>query len=166
MRAASTRPWSGVSPRSGRPAGRCRRSGRPLAPAHPAGRARRGRGGGDDDRAAGDRHRGVPGLCRAGAAAGAPGPPPSDRRARPARLPPQPCVLAAFAVAGVEVRFLPAYSPDFNPIEPCWSKIKTALRNIAARCLEALDEVMPAVLNTISARDARRWFCHCGYAAT
>jgi transposase len=76
-----------------------------------------------------------------------------------------PRVLAAFAAAGVEVRFLPAYSPDFNPIEPCWSKIKTALRNIAARSLEALDEVMPAVLNTINARDAQGWFCHCGYAA-
>ena len=76
-----------------------------------------------------------------------------------------PRVLAAFAAAGVEVRFLPAYSPDFNPIEPCWSKIKTTLRNIAARSLEALDEVMPAVLDTISARDARGWFCHCGYAA-
>jgi transposase len=74
-----------------------------------------------------------------------------------------PRVLAAFAAAGVEVRFLPAYSPDFNPIEQCWSKIKTALRNIAARSLEAIDEVMPAVLDTVNERDARGWFCHCGY---
>ena len=74
-----------------------------------------------------------------------------------------PRVLAAFAAAGVEVRFLPAYSPDFNPIEQCWSKIKTALRNIAARSIEAIDEVMPAVLNTVNERDAKGWFCHCGY---
>jgi transposase len=76
-----------------------------------------------------------------------------------------PRVLAAFAAAGVEVHFLPAYSPDLNPIEQCWSKIKTALRTIAARSLETLDEVMPAVLDTINARDAQGWFCHCGYPA-
>lgn len=44
-----------------------------------------------------------------------------------------PRVRAAFKAAGVEVRCLPAYSPDFIPIEPCWSKIKTALRSVAAR---------------------------------
>lgn len=44
-----------------------------------------------------------------------------------------PQVRAAFEAAGVEVRFRPAYSPDFNPIEPCGSKIKTALRSAAAR---------------------------------
>jgi transposase len=76
-----------------------------------------------------------------------------------------PGVLATFAAAGVEVRFLPAYSPDFNPIEPCWSKIRTALRNIEARSLEAIDEVTPAVLDTVNAREARGWFCHCGYTA-
>lgn len=74
-------------------------------------------------------------------------------------------VLAAFAAAGVEVRFLPSYSPDLNPIEPCWSKIKTALRTVAARTLDALDEALPAVLDTISPQDAKGWFRHCGYAA-
>lgn len=74
-----------------------------------------------------------------------------------------PRVLEAFAQAGVEVRFLPAYSPDFNPIEPCWSKVKTALQTAAARTLEALDEVFPGVLDTISPSDAQGWFRHCGY---
>lgn len=74
-----------------------------------------------------------------------------------------PRVLDAFALAKVEVRFLPAYSPDFNPIEPCWSKVKTALRTAAARTLEALDEVLPTVLDTITPNDAQGWFRHCGY---
>ena len=75
-----------------------------------------------------------------------------------------PRVLAAFAAAGVEVRFLPPYSPDLNPIEPCWSKLKTALRSAAARTLEALDETLPAVLDTVTATDAHGWFRHCGYS--
>lgn len=74
-----------------------------------------------------------------------------------------PRVRAAFDAAGVEVRFLPAYSPDFNPIEPCWSKIKTALRSAAARTLEALDDALPGVLETVTASDAHGWFRHCGY---
>jgi transposase len=75
-----------------------------------------------------------------------------------------PRVLAAFAAAGVEVRFLPPYSPDLNPIEPCWSKIKTALRSAAARTLDALNDTLPAVLNTLTAQEAQGWFRHCGYA--
>ena len=75
-----------------------------------------------------------------------------------------PRVLAAFAAAGVEVRFLPPCSPDLNPIEPCWSKLKTALRSAAARTLEALDETLPAVLDTVTAKDAQGWFRHCGYS--
>jgi transposase len=74
-----------------------------------------------------------------------------------------PRVLDAFEAAGVEVRFLPAYSPDFNPIEPCWSKVKTALRKVAARTLEALDAALPGILDTVSAGDARGWFRLCGY---
>ena len=74
-----------------------------------------------------------------------------------------PRVRAALEAAGVEVRFLPAYSPDFNPIEPCWSKIKTALRSVAARTRDALEEALPGVLDTVTASDARGWFRHCGY---
>jgi transposase len=77
-----------------------------------------------------------------------------------------PRVRAAFEVAGVEVRFLPAYSPDFNPIEPCWSKIKTALRSAAARTLEALEQALPAVLDIVTPSDANGWFRHCGYTTS
>ncbi len=74
-----------------------------------------------------------------------------------------PRVLAVFTAAKIKVRFLPAYSPDFNPIEPCWSKIKTALASVAARSLEALEDAVPAVLDTVVASDAQGWFSHCGY---
>jgi transposase len=67
--------------------------------------------------------------------------------------------------AGLKLRFLPRYSPDLSPIEPCWSKIKTLLRAKEVRSVEALDRELPAVLNTISAQDARAWFRHCGYPA-
>lgn len=76
-----------------------------------------------------------------------------------------PRVRAAFEAAGVEVRFLPAYSPDLNPIEPCGSKIKTALRSAAARTLEALEDALPGVLDTVTASDAHGWLRHCGYKA-
>ena len=71
-------------------------------------------------------------------------------------------VRQAFAAAGVEIRYLPPYSPDLNPIEPCWSKIKTLLRGQAARPLEALDRVLPEVIEAVSAQDARGWFAHAG----
>ena len=74
-----------------------------------------------------------------------------------------PRVRAVLEAAGIEVCFLPAYSPDLNPIEPCWSKIKTALRSVAARTRDALEEALPGVLDTVTASDARGWFRHCGY---
>ena len=67
--------------------------------------------------------------------------------------------------AGLKLRFLPRYSPDLSPIEPCWSKSKTLLRAREARSVEALDRELPAVLDAISAQDARGWFRHCGYPA-
>jgi transposase len=67
--------------------------------------------------------------------------------------------------AGLKLRFLPRYSPDFSPIEPCWSKIKTLLRAKKGRSVEALDGELPAILSAISARDARGWFRCCGYRA-
>ena len=63
-----------------------------------------------------------------------------------------------------ELRFLPPYSPDLNPIEQCWSKIKTALRAAAARSLEALDTAVTAALASVTAKDAGGWFQHSGYS--
>jgi transposase len=66
--------------------------------------------------------------------------------------------------AGCQTLLLPRYSPDLNPIEPCRSKIKTALRAVGARSLDDLDREFPAVLDSVTAQDASGWFKHCGYA--
>lgn len=72
-------------------------------------------------------------------------------------------VRAALRRAGLEHRYLPAYSPDMNPIEPCWSKLKTRLRSVAPRSIDALDNALPGALDAITPDDARAWFRHCGY---
>ncbi len=72
--------------------------------------------------------------------------------------------LALIAQAGAEVRFLPAYSPDLNPIEPMWSKVKNGLRTAQARTHPSLLGAIAASLGTITGQDARNWFAHCGYS--
>lgn len=74
-------------------------------------------------------------------------------------------VRAEFERAGVELVFLPPYSPDFNPIEMCWSKIKNYLRQVAARNYQLLDEAISAAIKQITASDARNWIRHCGYVS-
>jgi transposase len=65
--------------------------------------------------------------------------------------------------AGCELLYLPPYSPDFSPIEEAFSKVKGLLRKAQARSREALVEAMGKALNAVTARDARRFFEHCGY---
>jgi transposase len=65
---------------------------------------------------------------------------------------------------GCTLVFLPAYSPDFNPIELAFSKIKEFLRAAGARTQEALDEAIHNALETVTAHDAVGWFKHCGYS--
>ena len=60
---------------------------------------------------------------------------------------------------------LPPYSPDFNPLEQCWSKVKEFLRSAQARTSEALEQAMAQALSMVTASDARGWFQHCGYRA-
>ena len=64
---------------------------------------------------------------------------------------------------GCELLFLPAYSPDFSPIEETFSKVKTFLRRAGARTREALQEAICQALLTVTAQDAHGWFRHCGY---
>ena len=71
--------------------------------------------------------------------------------------------LELIVQAGASVRFLPAYSPDLNPIEKMWSKVKTFLRGAEARTRETLLAAIAAALQTITARDAISWFASCGY---
>lgn len=73
-------------------------------------------------------------------------------------------VREAVEARGAVVIFLPPYSPDMNPIERCWSKIKTFLRAAKARTREALEEAIKRALATVTESDARSWFAHCGYA--
>ena len=65
--------------------------------------------------------------------------------------------------AGAQVLFLPAYSPDFNPIEMMWSKIKSFLRSAEARTVEDLVNAIGQALARITAKDALGWFTYCGY---
>jgi hypothetical protein len=66
-------------------------------------------------------------------------------------------------VAGCEIVYLPPYSPDLNPIEQAFSKVKGLLRRAEARTRGALVEAMGRALDAVSARDARGFFGHCGY---
>lgn len=72
-------------------------------------------------------------------------------------------VLEAFAKAGVEIRFLPPYSPELNPIELAWAKLKRLLKDAKARTREALNAAIGAIADAISPLDASGWFRHCGY---
>lgn len=73
-------------------------------------------------------------------------------------------IREAIEATGAEVKYLPPYSPDLNPIEQCWSKLKTSLRAAKARTREALDEAITRAFATITADDAAAWFAHSGYA--
>ena len=65
---------------------------------------------------------------------------------------------------GAHLIYLPPYSPDLNPIEKCWSKIKTYLRKAKARTREELEKALREALLSVTAEDARGWFKSCGYA--
>lgn len=77
-----------------------------------------------------------------------------------------PRVVAAIEAAGAEVAFLPPYSPDLNPIEKMWAKVREFLRRVKARTKEALWEAIAAALQRVTAQDATGWFRSCGYAHT
>jgi transposase len=76
-----------------------------------------------------------------------------------------PEVAAAFAKRRARLEFLPPYSPDLNPIEEAWSKMKSILRSAKARVADALVQALDDALTSISAKDCRGWFKHAGYVA-
>jgi transposase len=65
--------------------------------------------------------------------------------------------------AKAELVYLPPYSPDLNPIEQAFSKIKQALRSLAIRSVDALWATMQSVLDGVTTADANAFFQHCGY---
>ena len=74
-----------------------------------------------------------------------------------------PEVRARIEAVGCRVLFVPPYSPDFNPIEKAWSKVKAYLRRVGARTQEVLDEAITAAVATITSRDAANWIRGAGY---
>jgi transposase len=79
----------------------------------------------------------------------------------PAHKAPQ--VRALLDASGFGYRYLPAYSPDLNPIEPIWAKVKAGLRRVAARATEALHQALGPALDAVTPQDAAACFRHCGY---
>lgn len=69
----------------------------------------------------------------------------------------------AIAAAGAKLVYLPPYSPDFNPIENCWSKVKEFLRSRAARTSEELDQAITEAFDAVTTKDLIGWFTHCCY---
>ncbi len=72
-------------------------------------------------------------------------------------------VQEAIEARGAKVIYLPPYSPDLNPIEKCWSKIKTYLRAAKARTRVALEQALKEALLLVTEKDAQGWFASCGY---
>ena len=72
--------------------------------------------------------------------------------------------LALITNAGAQVLFLPAYSPDLNPIEKMWSKIKSLLRTAEARTPADLITAIGQALTKVTSQDALGWFVSCGYS--
>jgi transposase len=72
--------------------------------------------------------------------------------------------LALITQRGAQVLFLPAYSPDLNPIEKMWSKVKGFLRAAEARTLSELITAISQALGKVTSQDALGWFVSCGYS--
>lgn len=72
-------------------------------------------------------------------------------------------IQEAIEAVGAHLVYLSPYSPDFSPIENCWSKIKEFLRSQAARTYPDLDQAITAAFEEVSSNDIVGWFKHCGY---
>jgi len=75
-------------------------------------------------------------------------------------------VQTTLEAAGARVIYLSAYSPDFNPIENCWSKLKEYLRSMAARTRDSLEQAIANAINLVTPKDIRNWFAHCCYCTS
>lgn len=72
-------------------------------------------------------------------------------------------VREAIASVGARVVFLSPYSPDFNPIENCWSKLKEYLRSQKSRTNQELDQAISKAIDLVTEKDIIGWFTHCCY---
>lgn len=74
-------------------------------------------------------------------------------------------VREAIEAAGATLRYLPPYSPDFNPIELCFAKLKTIVRAARCRSIDTLWPLLGDCLSRFTPPECRNYFRHCGYAA-
>ncbi len=72
-----------------------------------------------------------------------------------------PAIERMFAAAGITLWYLPPYSPDFNPIELMWSKVKEALRSAKARSQQARYDAIAKALGAVPPEDSQNFFAHC-----
>jgi transposase len=75
-------------------------------------------------------------------------------------------VREAIEASGASVRYLPPYSPDYNPIEKLWSKLKEAVRRACTDTRELFDDAVARAMDSITQSDLAAWFLHCGYPVT
>ncbi len=75
----------------------------------------------------------------------------------------RPDIVAAIRAATADVLFLPSYSPEFNPIEKAWVKIKDIIRRLPCLSREAFDAAVAVAMDAISLDDIRAWTIHAGY---
>jgi transposase len=75
----------------------------------------------------------------------------------------RPIVRSIIEEAGCELWLLPPYSPDFNPIEMMWSKVKQLIRGCEPRTFETLAQSVFDAMDAVTTEDARGFFSHCGY---
>ena len=80
-----------------------------------------------------------------------------------ARIHEAPDLVEQIEARGASVKALPRYSPEFNPIEPLWSKLKHLVKKACADTWEALIEAVEAATACVTAADAAGWFRHCGF---
>ena len=73
-------------------------------------------------------------------------------------------VMQTLEECGIKYLFLPPYSPDFNPIELLWAKMKSVLRKLRARTRKKLQKAIVYALNTVELNFIANWFRHCGYS--
>jgi transposase len=76
----------------------------------------------------------------------------------------RPDVVAAIRATGAEVLFLPPYSPEYNPIEKAWSKLKQIIRRMPTLSRESFDKAVAYAMSCISLADIRAWVQHAGYS--
>ena len=74
-----------------------------------------------------------------------------------------PAVRQRIEQAGAKLLYLPPYSPDFNPIEPCWAKVKEFLRAAKTRAVDLLEQAVATAIAAVTPPNAIAWFRHCGY---